>query len=370
MLNSYYNIDEGEIIDNMQDSDNRTGGVRTIIRKTDQINPSKNDIAVAADTIRNGGTVVFPTETVYGLGANAFDKNACRKIFEIKKRPVDNPLIVHVDNLATAFNLADLDNIDYRIIEKIWPGPITLVVNSRAVVPDIVTGGLETLAIRMPANPLALEFIKAAKTPIAAPSANRATRPSIVNSRDVIEELDGIADFIFDSGSTFFGIESTIIDARPEIPKVLRPGAFTAEDIMNIFGRVSVDAGARALKEQDTLLAPGMKYTHYSPDIPLYLINDLDEFIRYCNDREEDDFVAIASEGVSKYLNCTKLLMGDEERPYEIARDLYPVFGKAEKSGKDFAVIHSVREIGIGLAIMNRIRKASQRENPPAYGNS
>lgn len=366
MLISYYNIDEGETIDNMQDSNNKMGGIRTVIRQTDQITPSKNDIAVAAETIRSGGTVVFPTETVYGLGASAFDQKACKKIFSIKKRPTDNPLIVHVDNLASAFNLVDLDSIDYRIIEKIWPGPITLVVNSRAVVPDIVTGGLETLAIRMPANPLALEFIKASKVPIAAPSANMASKPSIVNSRDAISELDGLVDFIFDSGTTFFGIESTIIDARPEIPKVLRPGAFTAEDIMGIFGRVSVDAGARALQEQDVGLAPGMKYTHYSPDIPLYLIEDLDEFIDYCNSRDADDFVAIVSEGVFPYVNCTKIIMGDENKPYEIARDLFPVFGKAEKSGKKFAVIHAVREIGIGLAIMNRVRKASQREKPPA----
>ncbi len=351
--------------DHMQTFGDDNRDVKTVIRRTDQINPSKDDIAVAADIIRNGGTVVFPTETVYGLGANAFDQNACRRIFQIKNRPTDNPLIVHVDNLATAFNLVDLESLDYRIVEKIWPGPITLVVNSRAVVPDIVTGGLETLAIRMPANPLALDLIKAAKVPIAAPSANMATRPSIVDSSQAVSELDGIVDFIFDSGRTFFGIESTIIDARPEIPKVLRPGAFTAEDIMNIFGRVSVDAGARALQTQDATIAPGMKYTHYSPDIPLYLIEDIDEFIEYCNRREEKDFVAIVSDGISRFVKCDKIIMGDEEHPYEIARDLFPVFGKAENSGKKFAVIHSVREIGIGLAIMNRIRKASEKVPPP-----
>lgn len=349
----------------MRESEKGDESVKTIVRKTDQISPSKEDIGVAANVIREGGTVVFPTETVYGLGASAFDSDACRKIFEIKRRPVDNPLIVHVDNLATAFNLVDLESIDYRIIEKIWPGPITLVVNSRAVVPDIVTGGLETIAIRMPANPLALEFIKKAKVPIAAPSANRSTRPSIVDSREAIEELDGFVDFIFDSGRTFFGMESTIIDARPEIPKVLRPGAFTAEDIMSIFGRVSVDAGARALQEQDHLVSPGMKYTHYSPDIPMYLLEDIDEYIDYCNNRRESDFIAIVSDGISKYIKCEKITMGDEDKPYEIARDLFPVFRRAEKTGKNFAVIHSVREIGIGLAIMNRIRKASVKGKPP-----
>lgn len=349
----------------MGESYEETDGVKTVIRQTDQINPSKNDVEVAAEILRNGGTVVFPTETVYGLGANAFDQDACKKIFSIKKRPSDNPLIVHVDNLATAFNLVDLESIDYRIIEKIWPGPITLVVNSRAVVPDVVTAGLETLAIRMPANPLALELIKAAKVPIAAPSANIASKPSIVNSRDAVDALDGKADFIFDSGATFFGIESTIIDARPEIPKVLRPGAFTAEDIMNIFGRVSVDAEARALRSQDGLIAPGMKYKHYSPDIPLYLIEDIDKFIEYCNNRKENDFVAITSDGNAPYLNCTKIVMGSEDRMYGIARDLFPVFNRAGKSGKKFAVIHSVREIGIGLAIMNRIRKASEAGDPP-----
>lgn len=337
---------------------------KTIIRKTDQLSPSREDVRVAADIIREGGTVVFPTETVYGLGANAFDADACRKIFQIKGRPTDNPLIVHVDNFATAFNLVDLESIDYRIIEKIWPGPITLVVNSRAVIPDIVTSGLETIALRMPANPLALEFIKAAKVPIAAPSANRATRPSIVDSLEAVNELDGLVDFIFDSGRTFFGMESTIIDVRQEIPKVIRPGAFTAEDIMNIFGRVSVDASARALKDSGQILAPGMKYRHYSPDIPLYLIEDTDKFIEYCNSREERDFVAIASESVSRFLKCEKIIMGDEDRPYEIARDLFPVFRRADKTGKSFAVIHSVREIGIGLAIMNRIRKASLGEPP------
>ncbi len=333
--------------------------VNTIVRKVDQINPNPDDVKIAADIIKDGGTVVFPTETVYGLGADAYNKSACRKIFEIKRRPLDNPLIIHVDSIPSAFNLIDLDRIDKRIIEKLWPGPITIVANSRAVVPDIVSSGLETLAVRIPANPLALDFIKASKTYIAAPSANLSTMTSIVDSSEAISVLNGLVNFIFDSGRTFFGIESTIVDVRGSMPHVLRPGAFTSEEIMQLFGRSLVDPEARGLKEPNVLVAPGMKYRHYAPDIPLYLIEDLDDLIDFCNMRKKNDFVALVSEEMSKFLHCDTIIIGSEDNPYQIARDLFPNLKKAENSGKSFAVIQSVREMGIGLAVMNRIRKAS-----------
>ena len=243
-------------VNNKKESEN----VDTKVLKIDQVHPDTGIIKEAAEVIKSGGTVVFPTETVYGLGASAFSGKACRKIFEAKERPPDNPLIVHISDLSELEKVAvDVPEDLIPVLEKIWPGPITILFRKSRNVPDEVTAGLETVAVRMPANPVALMLIKESGVPIAAPSANIATRPSIVDSSEALSELTGRVDMILDAGKTFFGIESTIIDVRKRPPELLRPGAFDVEDLEQYFGAILIGDTARGLKEAELAITPGMK---------------------------------------------------------------------------------------------------------------
>ncbi len=337
---------------------------RTIVRKTDQLNPSREDIRLAASIIRSGGTVVFPTETVYGIGANAYDEKACSQIFRIKKRPPDNPLIVHVKDVEMASSLARMDSRTVEALKRSWPSPLTVVVNSLGNLPNVVTAGLDTVALRSPANPLALALISESGVPIAAPSANIATRPSIVLSSEAKEELMGRVDFIFDSGQTFFGIESTIIDVRGDVPVILRPGAIGPVEIRHIFGSVRFNHEPPVHEEQIPL-APGMKYRHYAPRKPLYLFEDPYAMITYCRNRRKDDFISLVSAEMAPMVPGEKIILGSEKNLYEIGRNLFHSLRVADRTEKEIILAHAVEERGIGLAIMNRLRKAAEGGTPP-----
>ncbi|MFB6489759.1 MAG: L-threonylcarbamoyladenylate synthase [Thermoproteus sp. AZ2] len=326
-----------------------------LILRVDPLRPDPEKIRAAAEAIRAGGLVAFPTETVYGLGADAFNGEASAKIFKVKGRPADNPLIVHVRGVDQAQEIGDIPAGALEVMERVWPGPITFVVKKKANLPDVVTAGLPTVALRCPAHPTALKLIELSGTAIAAPSANKAGRPSPTRAEHVVEDLGEAVDVVLDAGPTFFGVESTIIDVTRGRPVLLRPGPFTAEEIKAIFGDVEIPAFARGLGEAEVALAPGMKYRHYAPDTPLLLAEDLGEAAAYLRSRGLRVAVLCALDKCAD--GDAVLRLGSE--PYEVAKNLYDALRTVDRLGVDVAIGPVLEERGIGLAVMNRLRKAA-----------
>lgn len=331
------------------------------ILKTDQENPSEADVIEGARVIREGGLVVFPTETVYGLGADAFSSEACLRIYEVKKRPADNPLIVHISRVSMLNEVAQgVSDELMRRLEMVWPGPVTILFRKKDTLPDVVTGGTGLVAVRMPANRLALMLIDRSGTPIAAPSANISTRPSITDSRHAIQELKDTVDLIYDSGPTQFGLESTIIDVSGKTPELLRAGSRTVEDLEGIFGKINVSDFSRGLRESTVPLAPGMKYRHYSPRKKMFLASSRDIASVISRDPGYAGKVAIIGSRelcLEASLRC--LPLGKETDLEEIGHNLFSAFRELEDLPESVGVIMPFPETGQGLAIMNRIRKAS-----------
>ncbi len=322
------------------------------IRKVDSIVPDPEIIREAAEVIRRGGTVAFPTETVYGIGANALDDDACRGIFSVKGRQQDNPIIVHISDFdqleyVTQGLPADL----YEVFERVWPGPLSVVLERKnlGVIP---TAGLNTVAVRMPAHRIPLELIRTSGKPIAAPSANKSGSPSPVHASEVFEDLGTKVDLILDGGPAYFGVESTVIMFKGDEIVLLRPGAFSAEDVQRIFKkRVKVSG-----ESPQTPVSPGMKYRHYAPEKDLILGRSEEKIIRAC---ESGNVLFIGSSETAAKLNCESIILGSKNDLYEVARNLFPSFRKLDKSKYSTGVIEGFEEKGIGLAIMNRINKAT-----------
>ncbi len=327
----------------------------TLIRRVDQLNPDKNAIMEASGILRSGGTVVFPTETVYGLGADATSDSACRSIYRIKGRPADNPLIVHFADVMMMEQYVIVPDQIRQISELIWPGPVTFILKPKKGISAVPRANLPTVAVRIPANPLALSLIADAGIPIAAPSANLSTRPSIVQSRDAITDLSGKVDFIFDSGPTFFGMESTVLLPSNGSYKVLRPGAIGIDQLEKILGPITMPDGSEDSTRPQT---PGMKYRHYSPEKKLYLVEDRAKYTERIK-RTGESCIPICSDQVGKRLHREYISLGDDENLYEIAKRLFPALRSLDDGDYDSGIIHGFPETGIGLAIMNRIRKAS-----------
>ncbi len=319
-------------------------------------NNYRESILKCAATIKDGGTVVFPTETVYGLGADAFNADACKKIFVAKNRPADNPLIVHISNMEMLEKVAYIDKDLKEKMEHVWPSPLTLLLKRKNSLPDIVTAGLDTVCIRYPDNRIALDLIDACG-PIAAPSANISTRPSIVDSGTAIKELDGRVDIIIDAGRVKYGVESTIINCTVNPYRLLRAGAFTVEDIRSMIGNVYVDPLAKGYSQSSVALTPGLKYRHYAPSKKLFLIENEDDFIKFISSEESREFLILCSAKNSVYASEKPIILGDNI--YEVAYNLFYDFRLLDNSEKEYGVIQSFPENGIGLAVMNRIRKAS-----------
>jgi L-threonylcarbamoyladenylate synthase len=331
----------------------------TTIRKVDQVYPDPDIIAQASEIIKKGGTVVFPTETVYGLGADATVDSSVLNIFKAKGRPADNPLIVHFSSFAMMREYVHVTDDILPVSERIWPGPVTIIFESSSKISKIARASLPTVGSRIPANPVALALITRAGVPIAAPSANLSTKPSIVSSKEAIEELDGKVDMILDAGETFFGIESTVLRKIEGRYEILRPGAFGVEDLEPILGKIIVSEAARSAISVNKPLTPGMKYRHYSPVKTLHRIEDREAFITYIEQNDMNDTAVICSNEVAIILGIECISLGSEKNLYEIAKNLFPAFRKLDASARKNGIIHGFPETGIGLAIMNRIRKAS-----------
>ncbi len=317
----------------------------------------KNNIALAAQTIKDGGTVAFPTETVYGLGADVFNRNAIEKIFQIKERPFFDPLIVHICDLKQLPLLVkEIDENLLKVADKFWPGPLTIVTKKNKNVSDLVTASLPTVAIRMPRHPAALELIKKAGTPIAAPSANKFGFLSPTNAKHVVKQLKNI-DFILDNGNTEVGIESTVIALTKEGFKLLRPGVITKQELTTILH----NNNSEFFIPTSGLQSPGLLKSHYSPKIPLYIddehqlntINKKTGRLTFgANKAKNDDY---AVENLSSTGNLK-----------EAATNLYHALHKLEESGVEIIIAEPVPESGIGVAIMDRLRKAAAKKEKNA----
>jgi len=338
----------------------------------------------AARVIRRGGLVAFPTETVYGLGADAFNGEAVKRIFMVKGRPADNPVIVHIASLEDLGLVASsIPERAWSLAERVWPGPLTIVVPRNPRVPSAVSGGLDTVAVRMPAHPVALGLIREAETPIAAPSANPSGKPSPVTAEHVVRDLCGGIDLVIDGGETFMGVESTVIDLTRDPPVLLRPGPYPVDRIEEIIGaRILVTDQARGLGAAERPLAPGMKYRHYSPDTPLILVESPDleslasaveaEALRRLSSGMR--VAVIASEETRPTysrlgrLGAIILTLGSRRDLPGIARKLYHALRRVDELGVDIAIVEGYPEDGIGLAVMNRLRKASTKRIVAGFG--
>lgn len=349
----------------------------TLILRTNPQRPDPDILAKAAEILRRGGIVAFPTETVYGLGAVVFDEEAVKRIFWAKMRPPDNPLIIHICDTFMLNEVAvNVPEKAYRLIKVFWPGPLTLILPRHPRVPRIATGGLNTVAVRMPAHPVALGLIRKVETAIAAPSANLAGKPSPTIAEHVIRDLYGRIDAVIDAGETIYGVESTIIDILAEPPTLLRPGAYAIEDIEKILGeKIVIPDFARGYGEASIATAPGMKYRHYAPDTPMILVEPFSgslenlanivktTALKYIRGGYEVCIVA-TRETIPTYTslssNAIILDLGSRSNIFEIAKNLFKTLRTIDDLNCDVAIIEGLEERGLGLAVMNRLRKASK----------
>lgn len=303
----------------------------------------------AARIIKNGGLVAFPTETVYGLGGNALDPCAVKKIFEAKGRPSDNPLIIHVCDVKMAETVVVLNLTARFLIKKFWPGPLSLVLNAQKTVPSCTRGGLETAAVRMPDNRIALELIKAAGVPIAAPSANKSGRPSPTDAGTVRDDLKDSVDMVLDGGVTKVGLESTVLDVTGDVPVLLRPGGISKEELERALGEeIALSCDVSTAKR-----SPGTRYRHYAPNVRLILSKAQDA------ERSAEGF-KWAWIGISNPCGnpCEKIIFSDLN---EYARELFRVLRQLETSGAELIVAEYPKQEGIGLALFDRLFRASEK---------
>lgn len=325
-------------------------------------------IREAGKIIRDGGLVAFPTETVYGLGGDALNPLSSRKIYAAKGRPSDNPLIVHIaDQQALSSIVGEIPGNAWKLAERFWPGPLTMILHKSDRVPRETTGGLETVAVRMPANRIAQEMIRAAGGYVAAPSANRSGRPSPTVARYVAEDLAGRVEMIIDGGDVEIGLESTIVDLTSDRPMVLRPGYITRQDLENVLSEVEED---RTLMEADAgqaPKAPGMKYRHYAPKGEMTVVKGVEEQVvsyinercRECRDAGRRTGVIATDETLSGYCADVCRSVGCRHDEEAIARELYRILREFDDEAVEVIYAEAFDDYGIGRAIMNRLLKAA-----------
>ncbi len=340
--------------------------MKTLIKEIDINKPDQDLISLFANMLADGKTVIFPTETVYGLGANALDEDAATKIYQAKGRPSDNPLLVHVADKEDVYDL--VENVDDRaklLMDKFWPGPLTIVFKKKAIIPDRTSGGLDTVAIRMPSDQVARDLIRQAGVPIAAPSANISGRPSPTKPEHIIIDMDGRVDGILVGGPCDYGVESTIIDLSEDLAMVLRPGSITLEMLGEVLGQVDLDPSLKNKDDNIRAKAPGMKYKHYSPQAQVYIVkaDNLEGFAERVDSLCEDN--------AKKGLKIGVMTMNYDQHSYqakvfdlggsdtEVAKNLFDSLISLDRESIDIAYVPYFEERGIGVAIMNRLKKAA-----------
>lgn len=329
-------------------------------------NKNYEELKAPAEAIKQGKLVLFPTETVYGIGADALNTDAVKKIYVAKGRASDNPLIAHISSIEMLENLVvEVGEIEKKLIEKFWPGPLTIVFKKKSIVPDIITGGLDTVAVRMPSSEIARKLIEFSNCPIAAPSANISGKPSGTLVEDIIEELDGKLEYIIDGGKVDIGVESTVIRVVDGVVHILRPGKVTAEDIENLAIPVHIEKQILGeYKEGEKVMSPGIKYKHYAPNTKCVLVysENNEKMVEKINELCEKKQVVILckNQNIEKYNVQNKLNMG--ETLEEISQNIFTLLRKADKYNAELILIEGVEKTGLGLAIMNRLIRACAHE--------
>ncbi len=328
------------------------------------------ELKEAAEILRKGGLVAFPTETVYGLGADGLNPEASGKIYAAKGRPSDNPLIIHIADFNALNELtADCPENGRKLAEAFWPGPLTLIFNKSSKVPYSTTGGLDTVAIRMPSHPIAYELIRRSGIYIAAPSANVSGRPSPTKAEHVIEDMNGIIDMIINGGKVEIGLESTIVDVTSKIPAILRPGYITEEMIKQVVGEVEYDKAVLSRVQDPDMKpkAPGMKYKHYAPkgDLTIYegcTKSVIDAINKSAEEKLQAGFkvgIIATDETFSSYQKGSVKTIGTRKDESTIARGLFEILRDFDSEGADYIFTESFENNRLGQAIMNRLLKAA-----------
>ena len=341
--------------------------MQTIISDmTNQID--EKEMREAGEILKNGGLVAFPTETVYGLGANALDEQAAFKIYAAKGRPSDNPLIVHIAKTEDLYRIVEeVPEEAKKLAEKFWPGPLTMIFQKKEIVPYGTTGGLDTVAVRMPNHPVALKMIEVGGGYIAAPSANTSGRPSPTTAQHVADDLDGKIEMILDGGSVGIGVESTIVDLSTGVPTILRPGYINKAMLEKVIGKVEVDPTLLSADCKQRPKAPGMRYKHYAPKADMVIVEGEEEkVIAYINDRICEELkkgnrpgVIASDETVHRYCGGTVKSMGSRRDELSISRHLYAVLREFDEQQVSCIFSEAFETPNLGQAIMNRMVKAA-----------
>ena len=336
--------------------------------KTQLLSATDETLALAARLLAKGELVAFPTETVYGLGAHAMDAQAVLGIFSAKGRPADNPLIVHIHDRSQLDAICEVNEAALRLMDAFWPGPLTIILPRKDAVPNAVTANLDTVAVRMPAHPVALALLKACNLPVAAPSANRSGKPSPTSAKHVFDDMDGRIPLIIDGGESDVGLESTVISLAGEKPCILRPGGVTKAMLEEVLGEVDL-AGSilRPLEKGEKALSPGMMYKHYSPDGQVTLIEGEEsavvEALRklYAHAASEGHRACVMcfSEHVAALADCQPHDIGSKDDPSEVAHRLFATLRGLDEEKMDVIFSEVMPPEGVGLAVMNRLGRAA-----------
>jgi L-threonylcarbamoyladenylate synthase len=343
---------------------------KTLLLRISANNPDMEKIQEAADIIKKGGIVAFPTETVYGLGADALNPQAVTRVFEAKKRPFDNPPIVHVARQNDLYKLVEkVPRTAKVLMDRFWPGPLTLVLRRSQIIPEVTVAGLDTVAVRMPKNAIALALIERSECPIAAPSANLSGKPSPTNTKHVLDDLEGRIDAVLDGGPTQVGLESTVVDLSRSPPQVLRPGGIPYESLKPILRNLVLSRSATADKPITArkVRSPGMKHKHYAPNAQVIVvegslqpvIGKIRELIRLNVEDGKKVGVLATEETRRSYAGAIVKSLGSRFDPEALAKNLFGVLREFDASEVDVIVAEGLPTDGLGLAIMNRLRRAS-----------
>lgn len=344
--------------------------MKTIMQTINPESFKDEELQEACKILQQGGLVAFPTETVYGLGGDALRPEASAKIYEAKGRPSDNPLIVHIADMEALEDVAqNIPEAAYKLARHFWPGPLTMIFSKKEKVPKSTTGGLDTVAVRMPSHPIARALIRESGVYIAAPSANTSGRPSPTKAEHVQEDLDGRIDMIIDGGAVGIGLESTIVDMSTGIPTILRPGYITKEMLEEVLGQVQVDPAILARKIDPNIVAkaPGMKYRHYAPKGQMTIVEgDTEKVIEaintFCRDKMKEgrSVAVIATEETRGRYQCDNIRsIGSRRTEGSIAAGLYDILREMDHIGAEYIFAESFEQDSLGKAIMNRMLKAA-----------
>ena len=320
---------------------------------------TEQDIKKAGEILKNGGLIAFPTETVYGLGANGLDEEAVSKVYKAKGRPSDNPMILHIAEISEIYDIAEeLSEDGRKLVEAFWPGPLTVVVKRKPIVPDTTTGGLDTVGVRMPSDETARNLIKAAGVPIAAPSANLSGKPSPTMAEHVIKDMNGRIDGIICGGKCQVGIESTVVSVVGDAPVILRPGKITKEDMSKVLGKeVKIDPAIEITNAKETKnhdfkpMAPGMKYRHYAPEAEMLVIEGDEDKVKL--------EIAKQKESLEKQGKKVGVIMFGSDNFEVAAHDLFADLRKMDDENVDYIIAGAVKSEGLGYAVMNRMLKSA-----------